>query len=220
MTYWPLQRYGIYNELMTVCAKPENAWMAGDASCPRPAGIGKNWRDASGYNFRFDACKFSKKVFAIAMIAEHLAIGPPAKLFWIDADTITHAPVPLALLDRVLPDGAALSCLARQGYHSECGFVGYNFGHTAATRFIKSFEALYHSEAVFQLAEWHDSWVFDWLRNKLQTPTHNIPHKSKGHPFVNSVLGDYMDHMKGNRKKLGRTQKGEKLSHNNVPYWK
>ena len=217
VVFWPLLRSEPVRAFLDRCTGAEG-WKAGLAQHPRPPGIGKNWRDTSGYNFRFDAYKFSKKVFAIEMVAS--ALGDDAQLYWIDADAYTHAPVPVELLDRVLPSTYALSCLARQGYHSECGFVGYNLKHSATRHFIQSFAALYHKDAVFQLAEWHDSWVFDWTRNKLQTATYGIPHKSKGHPFINSELGRYMDHLKGKRKDRGASHKSEQICHQTEPYWR
>lgn len=191
-------------------------WTRGDSGTPRPSGVAPRWITRSGYNFRFDAYKFSKKVFAIELVAGLVKTG---RLMWLDADTLTHAPVPSELPAHLLPSSYALSCLSRVGYHSECGFVGYNLDHTQTSRFIKEFSKLYTSGAVYNLAEWHDSWVFDWLRNKTLTPTYNIPHKSKGHPFINSELGKYLDHLKGSRKDRGRSAQVECVSNSKEPYW-
>jgi len=191
-------------------------WTQGTSSCPRPEGIAPRWRENSGHNFRYDAYKFSKKVFAIDLVAEHVEYG---RLLWIDADVLTFAPVPEDLAVKVLPDGYALSHLHRIGYHSECGFVGYNLGDPTAIRFIKEFAKLYDSGEVFKLAEWHDSWVFDWLRNKLMIRAYPIPHRSKGHPFINSELGKYMDHLKGKRKDKGRSYGAEQVVNAKLPYW-
>lgn len=194
----------------------QRKWVHGDSSDPRPQGCAPRWALGRGYNFRFDAYKFSKKVFAVELVAEKLRVG---KLLWFDADVVAHAPVPPELPNNLLPSAYAISCLARVGYHSECGFVGYNLDHPQAHNFIKAFSALYTTEQVFELAEWHDSWVFDWLRNKMVVLTHNIPHKSKGHPFINSELGLYFDHLKGGRKKQGRSNPVEHISNSPAPYW-
>lgn len=170
------------------------------------------------YNFRFDAYRFCKKVFAIDLIAKEVKTG---KLFWVDGDVETFAEVPLDLLAKILPAGHAVSCLDRGHYHSECGFVGYDLDHPACRPFIEAFAALYGSDEVFNLGEWHDSWVFDWLRRKMSVPTFAIPHNSRSHPFVNSDLGHYMDHKKGRRKVLGKTPTQEVLSSKKraLPYW-
>lgn len=154
----------------------------------------------NGYDFRTDAWKFSKKVFAINLAA---GCTQADKLIWLDADVVTFADVPLSLFDTLPPSDCALACLDRGSYHSECGFVSYNLAHSGTRHFINDFQMLYTSGAVFALPEWHDSFVFDWLRKQTGIATYKIPHKSSGHPFVYSVLGTYMDHLKGNRKQHG-----------------
>ena len=41
-----------------------------------------------------------------------------------------------------------------------------------------------------------------------------------GHPFINSELGKYMDHMKGDRKDLGHSEKKDIKLHADNPYWR
>lgn len=192
-------------------------WVAGDARAPRPKGVGHKWTAREGYWFRWDAYKFCRKVFAIQAVAHLVGSG---LLFWIDADVVTFARVPEELYIQVLPIQVPLSCLSREGYHSECGFVGYNLDHSHALPFLDRFAELYALDTVFQLDEWHDSWVFDWLRTHLAVETYLIPHKNASHPFINSVLGAYMDHCKGARKKAGRSPPREQQGHKDVAYWR
>lgn len=172
---------------------------------------------AAGYNFRYDAVRFSKKVFAIAAAAQVVTHG---RLFWVDADVVTFEPVPFELLPRMLPDGFALSCLDRGTYHSECGFVGYNLEHPETRPFIAAFAGRYALGEVFRFEEWHDSWVFDWLRRARSVPTHLIPHRSNKQPFINSELGRYMDHLKGNSKGLGRSPVRHMVAGHDHRYWR
>ena len=171
---------------------------------------------AQGYNFRLDAFRFSKKVFAIQAAARCHSAG---WLCWVDADVVTFDTVPPDLLERMLPADAALSCLDRGDYHSECGFVCYNLDHPATRPFIEAFAALYETENVFQLKEWHDSWVFDWLRKKMQVPVYAIPHCSNKQPFINSELGCVMDHLKGASKIKGKTLLKHMLAGHAHAYW-
>lgn len=166
---------------------------------------GREFRQArNGYSFRHDAVKFSKKVFAIELVADcMIGGGDMDRLIWVDADTTTYADIPMDLLQQQPPEGYALACLDRGRYHSECGWIGYNLAHPEAYKFIKAFSQLYYSDQVFQLMEWHDSWVFDWLRKRMKISSFHIPHKSVSHPFVHSELGRYMDHLKGARKLTG-----------------
>ena len=173
---------------------------------------------SEGQNWRYDAYRFAHKVFAICAAARDQAAG---RLFWVDADVVTFDTLPSALLDRMLPDGVAISYLDRGTYPSECGFVGYNLDHPAARSFIEEFAELYASDRVFVLPQWHDSYVFDWLRVRAQMPAHRIPYPEgqRRHPFVNSELGRYMDHLKGPRKAMGRTPTTDLGTHRDVAYW-
>ena len=156
----------------------------------------RHWR--TGYSFRHDAYKFSKKVFAIELVASR--IPHSGRLIWLDADTVTFKDIPMELFERVAPASKAIACLTRKHYHSECGFVAYNLDVPETAEFITEFAELYISNSVFRLPEWHDSFVFDWLRKKYKTPTWAIPHNNSSQPFNDSELGQYMDHLKGNRK--------------------
>lgn len=159
------------------------------------------WKGAAirnGYNFRFDAYKFARKVFAIADCAREMQWS--GKLFWIDGDVQTIARVPDDFLNRMLPDDAAVSYLARPDYHSECGFVGFEL--SSARKFIETFERIYDKDEFFDYQEWHDSWVFDRVLEKIKPPTFRIPHSSRSQPFDHSPLALYMRHYKGSRKEI------------------
>lgn len=155
-----------------------------------------------GYDFRKDAWRFSKKVFAISMVTNN---RPHGRLIWLDADTITHRAVPMDLLRRLPPDDAHIAYLdrSRLKYHSECGFVAYNLNHVEVLEFITYFTNLYATDEVFSLKEWHDSWVFDYARARRRVKGWPIPYTDIRHPFNYSELGQYMDHLKGNRKITG-----------------
>lgn len=166
------------------------------------AARGESSRARPGYDFRLDAWKFSKKVFAINMAMERTQAQ---RLIWLDADVVTLAQPPMSLLRSMPPEGFALACLDRGRYHSECGFVGYNLKHSQTRTFLTTFQNLYLDDFVFSLKEWHDSYVFDWLRRRSGIVSYRIPHRNPSHPFVYSELGRYMDHLKGNRKLAGKS---------------
>jgi len=182
-----------------------------------PGQIGWSERKlAECYNFRYDAVRFCNKVFSIELVAR---TAPPGWLVWLDADIVTFARVPAVLFEALLPPGFALACLDRGNYHSECGFVGYNLQHPATLGFIRRFAAVYASDEVFALEEWHDSWVFDYLRRRERVPSYSIPHCSPKQPFINSVLGAYMDHLKGSSKTRGKSLVTQMLAGHNHQYW-
>ena len=175
----------------------DNRYVRGEV--PYPGTVWK--RNVEGRNFRFDAYKFARKVFAIA----HAAHKRSGKLFWIDGDVATTARVPETVLHDLLPDDVSLCYLARPGYHSECGFVGYNLALPVTREFLAAFERLYAADEFFQWGEWHDSWLFDRLVERFDPPVKLIPHNHRGQPFDNSpALSPYMTHLKGKRKKRDR----------------
>ncbi|MFO7296021.1 MAG: hypothetical protein C0P72_008360 [Clostridia bacterium] len=149
------------------------------------------------YRYSHDAWKFSKKVYAIELAASFVPVG---KLIWLDADVNTFKPIPIEFLHKMCPDSCNISFLSRRRWHSECGFVGYNLNTQKTREFITAFADVYTSGLVFHLREWHDSFVFDWLRAKHDLACYKIPNGSEVHPFNYSELGHYMDHWKGNRK--------------------
>ena len=92
--------------------------------------------------------------------------------------------------------------------YSECGFVGYNTKHVNNAYFVNIMQSLYDSGDLFSLKEWHDSFIYDVVRKSMEEAslirsTNISAHLCGGvmHPFVNSVLGEYMDHLKGPKRK-------------------
>lgn len=162
-------------------------------------------------NFKWDAVRFSHKVFAVIHAC---ATIDSDWIIWLDADSKTFRNIPENFLDQVC-DPHALACYLgrREKYHSECGWVAYNRQHPELQKFMQDWRDLYVSDRLFDLKEYHDSFVFDELRKQYQTQGtyfHNLspvlPGKGPGHPFIASPLGLYMDHMKGaKRKALGHS---------------
>lgn len=145
-------------------------------------------------------------------------------LFWLDADVRVFADVPQSFLEAMMPEAALVSYLARPKY-SECGLVGYNLRHPAILDFIAAYEAMYTEDRIFALSEFHDSFVFDVVRRRFERRgcksydiAKGIGAKS-GHVFVNSPLGQYMDHMKGERKDLGASRRSDVIIPRSEDYW-
>lgn len=180
--------------------------------------------------FKWDAVRFSHKVFAII---DACATSDADWVIWLDGDSKTFANIPDSFLPSVC-NNSALACYLgrREKYHSECGWVAYNLKHPRLVEFMLEWRNLYMNGGIFNLKEYHDSFVFDELRRKYQsqgTLFHNLspelPGKGPGHPFIASALGQYMDHMKGSkRKQLGHSlpddyDRNSGLN-STVPYWR
>jgi hypothetical protein len=175
--------------------------------------------------FRWNAVRFAYKVFSVALCADNLSSG---WMIWLDADTHTHSPVPVDWLTQVCPDSTMISYLGRgEKYHSECGWVAYNLDHPETRNFIRDFVGMYNTDQIFKEREWHDSYIWDVVRKRYQDTNKfynlNPSWTDKGlagHPFINSELGRYMDHVKGKRKVEGHSKAKEVVSHPDHPYWR
>jgi len=190
-------------------------------------------------SFLWDAVRFSNKVFCIVNAVRNSEEYD--YVLWIDADTFTFRPVPIDFFENLLPADTMLTYLGREnptlndgGVYPECGFVGYNLKHPETQNFIKDWEQLYITGEVFEILEWHDSFVF-WHLSKIYRKQKNITVNDIGynkgvkghHVFINSELGLYMDHFKGKRKQAGVSAKKDLRVNPNatvniqeIDYWK
>ncbi len=159
------------------------------------------------YDYRYDAVKFANKAFALAHAARHCSTP---LLAWLDADVVSFRPIPADFIARVLGEGYFVAYLGRLGHHTETGFLAFDLTCRAAREFFSAYESMYTSGEIFRLREWHDCEVFDVVRATFAAQgkirTRNLSPEGASHPFVNSVLGEYMDHLKGPvRKQAGRS---------------
>ncbi len=161
------------------------------------------WKDKcirESYNFRFDANKFCRKIFAIEHAANYIGEG---KLYWIDADVVFFKKLDKDFLNKVLPDNYDISYLKRWDYyHSECGFVGYNLDRSGCRDFIMKFADKYSKDTFVGYKEWHDSYIFDQIRKETKVKAFPIKSKNMHKVFDTSVLGEYMMHLKGDLKSV------------------
>lgn len=166
-------------------------------------------------DFRFDAIKFSYKVFAINYIKNLDLNG--SYLIWTDADLRCKKNFNIEDLALYLPEkNELMSYLGRNSFptnnpYSECGFLGFNVKHESFTDFLERMTEIYLSGEIFSHQEWHDSWIWDRVREEFQEKKikfKNISGKFSNteHPFVNCGLQEFFDHLKGpERKKRGQS---------------
>lgn len=148
------------------------------------------------HDYRFNAYKFSRKVFA-----QNALFDEADKLFWIDADCICLKPVTEAFLADLLKDSPF--CYLGRSNYTETGFIGFNTKHPEFEKFRSLYLAQYTQGLIFKQREWHDCIAFDVARagingRKLTNGS------TMEHVFLTSPLSPYLDHLKGpKRKKLG-----------------
>ena len=171
--------------------------------------------------FRWDAVRFAHKTYAIFDAARRTDADA---LIWIDADTRFFAKVTAEELEALAPAHSAASCLRRRNY-SECGFVVYNLRHPETARLLAEFEAMYSQDLLFAEREFHDSYLFDVVRKRAHARGAYIHDIAEGigwrtsHVLINSRLGAFMDHMKGDRKDQGTSRADDLIVQRTEDYW-
>ena len=188
-------------------------------------------RDA-GKGFKWHAIRFAHKVYAIFDCAR---LTDADILLWMDADTICHSPISMQDLHKMIPADSELCYLGRKGKYSECGLYSMNLHSPNIQAFLKEFQRVYDEaeNGIFQLEEWHDSFVFDAVRNKFPqmrqidwaAHLHDLRPapgmtSGEGHPLINSQWGAWLDHLKGSRKKLGRSKREDLKVQRTEAYWR
>jgi len=222
--------------------------------------------------FKWDAIRFSHKVYAIFDAVKKTDADV---LIWMDADSVVHTPMPMEFLQEFIPDDKFLCYAGRKNKYTECGWYSMNLRHPHADKFFEEFQRMYDDaeNGIFTLKEWHDSYVFDVVR-EWHTQNLRHPHADKffeefqrmyddaengiftlkewhdsyvfdvvrewhtqewgavnkdfsngliekeGHPIINSDLGKYIDHLKGDRKAQGHSNKKDLKIDRQEDYWR
>lgn len=170
-------------------------------------------------HFKWDAVRFSHKVYAIFAAARDCASD---YLIWMDADMVCHSPITVSFIDSMCDRD--LCFLGRRGKFSECGLYAMRLTSGQIRNWLMYFQHMYDdAEAgIFQLKEWHDSFVFDHVRRAV--PCHERDWSShiisgEGHPLINCAWGSYLDHLKGTRKDQGRSKATDLKIRRKERYW-
>jgi hypothetical protein len=162
------------------------------------------------YDINFDA-RMARKSF----MQVHAARQYGGKVFWFDADSVTLKHVPEGFLDECLPDEALCCFLGRDGwYYTESGFIGFNSNHPKWGSFFKSYLHVFITGVIFTQQGWHDCFGFDAVRNimgngeEFVNLAKDVPEGTM-HPFQNCAPGEYMVHLKGDRKDTKKLRDGD-----------
>lgn len=158
------------------------------------------------YNYRYDAIRFAKKVF---VYANPLRQVPQRGWFiWIDADVEFFEDFTEQTFFDNLDEDANVAYIGRIDWdHSEAGFLAFRFGddpekNKITHSFLDDIRDVYKSGKFEQLDQWHDSFIFDAVRehfeDKNDMVSHDIAEGLTGmHPWENTFLGKFCKHNKG-----------------------
>jgi len=193
---------------------------------PKANGLGPDKRRLDHKKaFKWDAIRFSHKVYAIFDAVKKTDADV---LIWMDADSVVHSPMSFDFLDKFVPEDKFLCYAGRKNKYTECGWYSMNLKHPHADKFFNEFQRMYDDadNGIFKLKEWHDSYVFDVVKN-WHTQEWGVVNKDfssglierEGHPIINSELGAYIDHLKGDRKLEGQSKRKDLKVKRTEDYW-
>jgi len=192
----------------------------------------RNGRKDWNKEFKWDAIRFANKVYAVFDACERSNDW----VVWMDADTFVHADWSYKQFKELLPDDKWLTYVGRgKGSQTwpECGFYGMNLNKGECLEFLEQFELMYEDadNGMFKLVEWHDSFIFGHILNRMKVLRPNVLDYSAdmylreaksgggGHPLINTVLGTWIDHMKGARKNTGKSKSSDIMVKRKEKYW-
>ncbi len=190
-----------------------------------PGGVrrldGAGDKDKNKGSYLWDAVRFAHKTFAVDHAIKNC---PTDYVLWLDADTYTFRSISTDFVTGLLPENKLVNFLGRGQKYPECGWVCYNKKHSKIKDFMQYWINMYKEDTIFKEVEWHDSYLF-WQCLKRIAPDDGVDigkgAGAKGHHvFINSVLGAYIDHMKGKRKVLGKSSRSDLRGDRKEDYWK
>jgi hypothetical protein len=199
-----------------------------NGKCPWPERRPRDYHK----EFKWDAVRFSNKVYAVFDACK----SDSDWVVWMDADSIIHSTWNYNDWLEILPNTSWITYVGRGSSVQswpECGFYGLNLNDDVCKDFLKEFEQMYDDaeHGIFTLEEWHDSFVFGTILNRLKIRHPNVLDYTAeialtgaktgggGHPLINSKLGHWMDHMKGERKKVGKSKQTDLIVKHDSNYW-
>jgi len=180
--------------------------------------------DMSKKSFLWDASRFANKTFALW----HFAKTCGTDIFmWCDGDVRTHTPMPIEFLNEIAPNENQLATYLGRKTWPECGWMMFNRNHPKFQELMEQWRWIYESDDIFKHKESHDSFIFGELVEDFKSMGVEMRDlggsEQSGHVFINSVLGKYMDHLKGFRKEVGKSTLNDitnNFQHQDVAWWK
>jgi hypothetical protein len=200
-----------------------------NGKCPWPERRPRDYHK----EFKWDAVKFANKVYAVFDACKRST----GWCVWMDADTYVHSDWRYEEFLDLLPKTSWITYVGRgkgSATWPECGFYGMNLKDPVCKEFLVEFERMYEDadRGIFTLPEWHDSYVFGHILNDMKRTAPNVLDYTAetilqtaktgggGHPLINTKLGRWIDHLKGERKILGKSNASDISIQRNEGYWR
>lgn len=184
-------------------------WLNYEEQCPNQKYFADRNKHKTQEPWYMSATRFSYKAYSIIT---HLNKNITKYSIWLDADTITTKLLPYEWLSSLVADNCYISALLRRSINCmESGFMIFDTTNVAHKEFVAIYTKMYDEDLLFSLDQWHDAYittaVISYMEKHKKIKVNDLSPKDEiTHPFVKGVLGEYMDHMKGNRKLQGFSQ--------------
>lgn len=156
--------------------------------------------------WKFNVVGYAHKVFAmIDATKDYTGVA-----VWLDADCVTYRDVPAGLIEGYVKDHY-IAHYPRPGRWTETGFWVVDCSHPAHHEFMGFMADVYLKDRFKPLHHWTDCFVLDAAIKRFTTSgaikANNLSgeHERMGHPMAVTEMGRYIDHKKGERKKMARS---------------
>jgi hypothetical protein len=209
----------------------KNKWLGvptANGLCPWPHRRPRDYHKT----FKWDAVRFANKVYAVLDACERNKDW----VVWMDADTVVHSEWSYNDFKECLPNTSWITYVGRGSKTQswpECGFYGLNLNNIVCQEFLREFESYYEQAEtkMFVQEEWHDSYIFGLILNQFKKTSPNVIDYTAelaltgaktgggGHPLINSKLGTWLDHLKGDRKDTGKSLAKDIVVARSENYW-
>jgi len=166
----------------------------------RHKGYRANW-------WPWDVKRFANKVYTMHDASKDY----DGLCVWVDADCLTYRLIPDGYIQSLLPDDCFLSYFRRKGMHSELGFWLMDGAHPEKMAFLDTWLSWYETDLFKDLRQWHDCETFDATvrlflkRERFKVHSLSGEFEKHDHPMSQVDLARFCDHIKGRRKRLGRS---------------
>lgn len=167
------------------------------------------------YDYRWNAIRFSFKPFSIHQVLDVLP-NDVDFLIWTDSDLRCKKNFSTEDLLEFMPtNNEIMSYLGRKNSYSECGFLGFNLNNQSTLNYINRMIDIYETGEIFSIDQWHDSFIWDWVRIEFEKLNENYfkdisgDGNDKEHVFMNTNLSIFFDHLKGPQRKMDGISKDE-----------
>ncbi len=159
-----------------------------------------------GSRYLFEATRFSHKYYTVDHHRKWFQ--KERYLVWCDADVVATKKIPHSFLESIVQEDKLWTRVNRPNIYPECGFMIWDDDNKWCDRYFQLMQWMYDEGALFKLQEWHDSYVWwaaeQYVEKEAGAPIGvNLGDGSSRHPFVTGILGQYLDHLKGDRKDTG-----------------